>query len=77
MAFRPGHYPAKSFYRGKVKFQKHFYASIGDMDSKDEVICAQYIDAHPMVETTRSRQGVLGRLANYRLASYFGMRNIS
>ena len=51
MAFRPGHYPAKSFYRGKVKFQKHFYASIGDMDSKDEVICAQYIDAHPMVET--------------------------
>ena len=51
MAFRPGHYPAKSFYRGQVKFQKHFYASIGDMDSKDEVLCAQYIDAHPKVET--------------------------
>ncbi|MBE6084256.1 MAG: restriction endonuclease subunit R [Selenomonas ruminantium] len=51
MAFRPGHYPAKSFYRGKVKFQKHFYATIGELDSKDEVMCAQYIDANPKVET--------------------------
>lgn len=51
MAFQPNRYPAKSFYRGTVHFNKHFYATIGDLDSKEEVWCAQCIDSNPHVVT--------------------------
>ncbi|MBQ9378027.1 MAG: hypothetical protein IJU05_09545, partial [Schwartzia sp.] len=43
-------YPAKAFYRGAKRFQKHFYPLIGDMNAEEEQ-CAQYIDANPNVET--------------------------
>jgi len=50
ICFREGCYPAKSFYRGRVKFSKHFFPCVGDMNP-EEVSCAQMIDAHPNVET--------------------------
>lgn len=43
-------YPAKKFYEGSVQFSKHFYSTIGDMNS-EEVRCAQCIDSNPKVET--------------------------
>lgn len=51
MAFKPGRYPAKSFYRGSVHFQKHFYSTIGSLDSEEETRCAQCIDANHHVVT--------------------------
>ena len=48
--FKPENYPAKSFYRGRVQFEKHFYPTIGDMNG-EEIRCAQFIDASPKVET--------------------------
>lgn len=51
MTFQHDRYPAKSFYRGTVHFQKHFYRNIGDMDSEEEVWCAQCIDVNPHVVT--------------------------
>ena len=51
MTFRPRVYPANRFYRGSKVFKKHFYPQIADMDSDEEVLCAQCIDAHPNVET--------------------------
>lgn len=49
--FEPENYPAKSFYNGRVQFQKHFYSTVGDMDSSEEIFCAQLIDANQKVET--------------------------
>lgn len=49
--FKSDFYPAKSFYNGRVQFQKHFYSTIGKMDSDEEIRCAQLIDANPKVET--------------------------
>lgn len=51
MTFRPRVYPANRFYRGSKVFKKHFYPQIADMDSDEEVLCAQCIDANPNVET--------------------------
>lgn len=51
MAFQPNRYPAKSFYRGSVRFHKHFYPLVGNMDSAEEIRCAQCIDANPHVVT--------------------------
>ncbi len=51
MVFQPGVYPANRFYRGSVHFHKHYYPQIADMDSGEEVHCAQCIDAHPHVAT--------------------------
>ena len=48
--FEPENYPAKSFYRGRVQFEKHFYSTIGDMNS-EEIVCAQLIDTNKKVET--------------------------
>lgn len=48
--FNPEYYPVKSFYRGRVEFEKHFYPTIGDMNS-EEVRCAQLIDTNKNVET--------------------------
>ncbi len=42
-------YPAKKFYTGSTKFDKHFYSVIGDMNS-EEIDCARFIDANPKVE---------------------------
>lgn len=44
------HYPAKSFYQGRVQFEKHFYSTIGEMNP-DEILCAQLIDANKNVAT--------------------------
>ena len=48
--FKNEYYPAKSFYEGRVQFQKHFYPTIGEMNP-EEIRCAQLIDASPKVET--------------------------
>lgn len=48
--FEPENFPAKSFYHGRVQFQKHFYPTIGDMNP-EEVRCAQLIDANKNVAT--------------------------
>ena len=48
--FDQSNYPAKKFYQGSVRFDKHFYSTVGDMNP-EEVDCAQYIDANPNVET--------------------------
>ena len=48
--FDPNIYPAKSFYKGRVQFEKHFYQSIGDMNP-EEILCAQLIDANKKVAT--------------------------
>ena len=44
-------YPAKSFYQGRVQFEKHYYKLIGGMDNPEEVRCAQLIDANKNVAT--------------------------
>ncbi|MBQ7454484.1 MAG: DEAD/DEAH box helicase family protein [Selenomonadaceae bacterium] len=48
--FTAENYPAKSFYRGHFEFQKHFYSTIGDMNT-EEVKCARLIDANKNVAT--------------------------
>ena len=48
--FNPEYYPAKSFYKGHVQFEKHFYPTIGDMNP-EEIRCAQLIDANKKVAT--------------------------
>lgn len=45
----PELYPASSFYNGSIRFSKHFYNSIGDMNTEEEE-CAQNIDVNPNVE---------------------------
>ena len=50
MVFRPDSYPVKSFYRGRVKFDKHLYPIIGDMNSEEED-CAKVISSHKKVKT--------------------------
>ena len=48
--FEPENYPAKSFYKGHVQFEKHFYPTVGDMNP-EEILCAQFIDANQNVAT--------------------------
>lgn len=48
--FNRSTYPAKKFYQGSARFNKHFYSEVGDMNL-EEVFCAQCIDANPKVET--------------------------
>ena len=48
--FDSGNYPAKSFYHGRVQFQKHFYPTVGEMND-EEIRCAQLIDANKNVAT--------------------------
>lgn len=43
------HYPVSTRYSGSVKFNKHLYFEIGDMNN-EEVECAQILDSHPMVD---------------------------
>ena len=50
LTFAPNHYPEKNFYNGRIEFEKHFYSTIGDMNS-EEIVCAQLIDANTNVET--------------------------
>jgi len=42
-------YPAERFYEGRPKFNKHYYRLIGDMN-KEEILCAQVLDAHAKVK---------------------------
>ena len=49
-SFNPEYYPAKSFYQGRVQFEKHFYPTVGDMNN-EEVLCAKFIDSNKKVET--------------------------
>lgn len=48
--FNQSNYPAKKFYQGSVRFSKHFYSTVSDMNP-EEIFCAQCIDANPNVET--------------------------
>ena len=48
--FNPSIYPAKKFHMGTEQFNKHFYPKIGYMNN-EEIVCAQYIDSNPKVET--------------------------
>jgi type III restriction enzyme len=50
MRFLPNRYPVKNCYRGRVRFNKHFYPIIENMND-EEVDCAQVIDVHPAVKT--------------------------
>lgn len=50
ISFSEGYYPAKSYYKGRIQFNKHFYPSVGEMNSEEE-LCAQVIDMHPKVKT--------------------------
>ena len=43
------HYPVNIHYSGPVKFNKHLYSEIGDLND-EEVKCAQKLDLHPMVD---------------------------
>ena len=47
--YDPRQYPAGRLYRGKFKFQKHYYPDIEDMNG-EEVECAQLIDGMDEVE---------------------------
>ena len=43
------HYPVNVLYSGPVKFNKHLYSEIGDLND-EEVQCAQKLDLHPLVD---------------------------
>ena len=43
------HYPVNQRYSGKIRFLKHLYPEVGDLND-EEVQCAQFLDTHPMVE---------------------------
>jgi len=43
------HYPVNQRYSGMIKFSKHLYPEIGDLND-EEVKCAQFLDINPMVE---------------------------
>ena len=43
------HYPVNVLYSGSVRFNKHLYPEIGDLND-EEVQCAQKLDLHPMVD---------------------------
>jgi len=44
------YYPVGEKYDGRVKFNKHFYSSIGKFDSNEELDCAAKIDCMPEVK---------------------------
>lgn len=51
--FAPGlaEYPVPSpYYKGSYQFRKHLYEIIGSMND-EEVLCAQELDRHPLVQT--------------------------
>lgn len=55
--FQAGMYPARQCYQGSYEFNKHFYPVIHDLREKtgagktaEEFLCAQAIDAHPLVK---------------------------
>jgi type III restriction enzyme len=47
-SFDPLRYPCKP-YQGGFKFNKHYYADVGDLDNPEEVECAAYLDSLPQV----------------------------
>lgn len=49
-SFTVENYPVRNFYSGCVRFQKHFYSQIANMNA-EEVRCAQLIDTNKNVET--------------------------
>jgi type III restriction enzyme len=49
IAFREGCYPANAFYNGSFKFNKHFFATIADMNS-EEIECAKAIDMNTKIK---------------------------
>jgi type III restriction enzyme len=49
--FRFGeNYPVNHRYTGSIRFNKHLYNTIGDMND-EEAKCAQILDAHPQVDS--------------------------
>jgi type III restriction enzyme len=49
MTFLPGRYPAKSPYKGRLVFQKHFYPIVGALNGEEED-CAEIIESHKNVK---------------------------
>ena len=50
-AFDKRPYPAAQFYQGAYRFQKHFFGTVGELDSKgEEFECARTIDTLPQVK---------------------------
>lgn len=49
-SFKQDYYPARNFHSGAEIFSKHFYPQVGAMN-KEEIFCAQCIDANKNVET--------------------------
>jgi len=45
----PQDYPAERFYEGRLKFTKHYYRLVGDMN-KEEALCAQILDGHERIK---------------------------
>ena len=43
------HYPVNTRYQGKIKFNRHLYADVGELNDEEEQ-CAQKLDMHPQVE---------------------------
>lgn len=49
--FTPNYYPASSFYKGRHRFQKHYYPQVGSLKPEgEEFDCAVAIDSHPRVK---------------------------
>jgi type III restriction enzyme len=49
--YKPGDYPASSWYTGAWKFKKHYYPLPGDLESKgEEYDCANAIDSEKTVK---------------------------
>ena len=43
------HYPVNTRYQGNIKFNRHLYADVGELNAEEEQ-CAQKLDNHPQVE---------------------------
>lgn len=50
IVFKEGRYPAKDFYRGSFKFDKHFFPHIGAMND-EEIECAKALEMNAGVKT--------------------------
>ncbi len=51
LVFDKDHYPARDWYRGSYRFQKHFYQDIGELQAAgEEFECARDLDRLPQVK---------------------------
>lgn len=47
--FTADRYPASKVYQGRIRYERHYYETPGDMND-EEAACAVYIDQHPLVQ---------------------------